>query len=170
MTSLHTLGPAGTNCELAAQEWFAREGRPGTVVLHPTLEDAAEQASRTPGAALLVAVAYPNLHTLVYAHIGRLVLADSIITMTHNMVLARRPGVAIPSSAASHPAPAGLVPEGLAVRLVTSNTQAALDCAAGAVDACITTLPAMRENDLDLVRDFGPIAMAFTVHVRTERS
>jgi hypothetical protein len=53
------------------------------------------------------------------------------------------------------------------VHLVASNARAALDCASGQVDGCITTLPAMESNGLELLRDFGPVAMAFTVHVRT---
>jgi hypothetical protein len=169
VTSLHTLGPAGTNCELAAHEWFAIQGRPGTVVLHSTLEEAASEAARTPGAALMAPVAYPNLHTLVYAHLDSLELADSLITQTHNMVLARRPGVDFPRCVASHPAPVGLVPAGSTIRLVASNAQAALDCAGGEVDGCITTLPAMESNRLELVRDYGPVAMAFTVHIRRNR-
>jgi hypothetical protein len=169
VTSLHTLGPAGTNCELAAQEWLARQGRRGTIVLHGTLEEAAAEAARTPGAALMVPVAYPELHKLVYAYLDTLELADSLITMTHNMVLARRPRVGCPASVASHPAPVELVPAGCTVRIVASNAQAALDCARGEADGCITTLPSMESNGLELVHDYGPVAMAFTVHVRRNR-
>ena len=166
MSSLHTLGPAGTNCELAAQEWFVGQYRAGTVVLHDTLEEAAAAAVRTPGAALMAPVAYPRLHSLIYAHLGELELADSLITMTHNMVLARRPGAEELRSVACHPAPEQLVPAGCVVQLVSSNAQAAVDCAVGRADACITTSPAMKANGLELVRDFGPVAMGFTVHVR----
>jgi hypothetical protein len=95
VTSLHPLGPPGTNSELAAQEWFAIERRPGKVVLHATLEAAAAEAARTPGAAQMVPVAYPNLHPLVYAHLDE-------------------------------------------------------------ADGCITTLPAMESNRLELVRDTDP--------------
>ena len=166
VTSLHTLGPAGTNCELAARQWSARAGQPADIVLHASLEEAAEAAASTPGAALMVPVAYPNLHTLMYAHLESLRLADTLIVDTHNMVLARRPGAGQPRSVASHPAPVELVPAGCTVRLAASNAQAALDCAAGAAEGCITTLPAMEANGLELVTDFGPVAMAFTVHVR----
>ena len=167
VTSLHTLGPAGTNCELSARRWFADRGRHGEVVLYPTLEDAASGAAVTVGAALLAPVAYPELHTLMYSHLADLFLADTLVMATHRMVLARRPGTGVPASVASHPAPVALVGEGTAVALVASNSQAASDCAAGLVDACITTQAAMERLHLELVRDFGAVSMAFTVHVRT---
>ena len=164
--SLHTLGPAGTNCERAAHEWFASERRAGTVVLHDTLEQAAAAVAHTPGAALMAPVAYPDLHRLIYAHLEALELAASHIANTHSMVLARRPGAEALRSVATHPAPDQLVPAGAEARTAASTSQAAVDCAAGLADGCITTLPAMESNGLELVHDFGPVAMAFTIHVR----
>lgn len=35
ITDLHTLGPAGTNCEAAAHRWFALQDRPGRVFRTP---------------------------------------------------------------------------------------------------------------------------------------
>lgn len=171
VASLHTLGPAGTNCERAAFEWFAGQRRVGTVVLHDTLEAAAAAVASTPGAALMVPVAYPELHRLVYAHLETLELAASHITMTHNMVLARRPGTEALRTVATHPAPDQLVPAGCQILTAASTSKAATDCAAGLADACITTLPAMESSGLQLIHDFGPVAMAFTIHVRrSERS
>ena len=167
ITALHTLGPKGTNCELAARSWFERRGTGGTVVLHPTFEEAADHVVITPGAALLGCVAYPDLHTLVYSHVDELVLVDCLIIPTYGMVLARRPGSPVITSVASHPAPASLAPEGTVVRLSTSNSQAARDCAAGLVDACITTGTAMEQHRLELVRDFGSLSMGFTIHARS---
>lgn len=167
VTSLHTLGPDGTNCALAAGRWFEGQGRHGHVILYRTLEDAAQGALATPGGALLAPAAYPELNTLIYSNVDHLFVADSIVTATHRMVLARRPGTGEPVHVASHPAPVALVGEGMVVRLVTSNAQAAIDCAAGLADACITTDAAMELYGLELVRDFGPVAMAFTVHPRT---
>jgi hypothetical protein len=69
-------------------------------------------------------------------------------------------------SVASHPAPASLAPHGAEFRLSTSNSQAAQDCAAGLVDACITTRAAMDAYGLRLARDFGPVSMGFTVHAQ----
>ena len=165
VTSLHTLGPAGTNCELAARRWFDGRGR-GDVVLYPTLEAAAAGALATPGGALLAPAAYPDLHTLMYSHVDDLTLADSLVMATHRMVLARRPGADRLSTVASHPAPVALVSAGMVVSLVASNSQAASDCAEGLVDACITTEAAMSAHGLELVRDFGTVSMAFTIHVR----
>jgi hypothetical protein len=166
ITSLHTLGPTGTNCELAARTWFERQGYEGEVVLHPTLEEAAAAAAATPGAALMAAIAYPELHSLIYANFQNLVLVDCLIMPTYGMVLAARPGLRYIDTVATHPAPASLVPDGFEVTFVASNSQAARDCAAGLVDACITTEAAMQEHGLELVRDFGSLSMGFSVHAR----
>ena len=168
VSTLHTLGPQGTNCELAARTWFHQLGRDGEVILHPTLEEAADAALAEPGAALLACIAYPELHTLVYTRFHRLVLVDCLIMPTHGMVLAARNAGTTIRSVASHPAPVTLVPQGADVRLVASNSQAARDCAEGLVDACITTVPAMVEHGLELVRDFGPLSMGFTVHAQRD--
>jgi len=86
---------------------------------------------------------------------------------THRMMLARRPGIGMPATVASHPAPVALVPDGMDVTLVASNSRAAADCAAGFVDACITTEAAMTLHRLEPVQDYGPVAMAFTIHLRS---
>jgi CheY-like chemotaxis protein len=166
--ALHTLGPAGTNCELAARTWFERRGESGDVVLHPSFEAAADAAVRTPGAALLSCIAYPDLHTVLYSHLDELVLVDCLIIPTHGMVLAVRPDGGTLRTVASHPAPSSLAPEGTELRLATSNSEAARSCAAALVDACITTRAAMEAHGLALARDFGSVSMGFTVHARLE--
>ena len=161
---IHTLGPTGTNCEAAARHWFERQGRTGEVVLHPTLEDAAEVVVEDAASALLGCIVYPDLHTLVFSNLDRFVLKDLFVMPTYEMVLASRTGEA-PRLVSSHPAPRRLVPQGVEVRLVNSNAQAALDCAAGRSDACITTGVAARSNDLRIVENYGPVPMGFSIHV-----
>ena len=168
ITSLHTLGPAGTNCELAARKWFEQQGIDGEVVLYPTFEEAADRVVAVPGAALLSCVAYPELHTVLYSHLEELVLVDCLIIPTHEMVLATRTAATPVRSVASHPAPASLAPRGADLRLSTSNSQAAQECASGLVDACITTRAAMEDHGLHLARDFGAVAMGFTVHAQRD--
>ncbi len=163
---LHTLGPTGTNCEAAAHAWFNRQRNVGRVELHATLEQAVEHMPEDDTHALLGCVVYPDLHTIVFSNLGRLALADCFVFPTFNMLLARRPDVVHVRSVASHPAPRHLVPAGLEVLLVNSNAQAALDCANGIVDACITTLPAAQRHGLQIVSDHGPVPMGFTIHVR----
>lgn len=162
---IYTLGPTGTNCERAAVEWFRRIGiTTGSVHLHPTLEDALEAMPLDGQAALLGCVVYPELHNLVFQNLHRITLADQFLMPTHRMVLASRDGE-MPRTVATHPAPQSLVPVGLTRILSTSNAQAAHDCATGATDGCITTLPAVDAHGLHVVEDFGPVQMGFTIHV-----
>ena len=170
ISALYTLGPTGTNCERAAREWFAREGRRGERCLHPTLETAVEMMQANPSAALLACVVYPDLHALVFSNLHRLELVDCFIMPTYNMVLAARPDVEVIKSVATHPAPAGLVPDAIPEhRFVNSNTQAAIDCASGLTDACITTIVTVGRHGLRIVQDFGPVPMGFTVHAQIKQ-
>ncbi|MEU8351680.1 MULTISPECIES: bacilysin biosynthesis protein BacA [Streptomyces] len=160
---LHTLGPHGTNLEAASHAWLRRRGIDGTVELHASIESALEAVPADGKHALTACAVYPALHTLVFGNLHRLRMIDSFVMPTHNMVLASA-GPAEPRTVASHPAPRGLVPAGAEVREVLSNSQAALDCAHGEVDGCVTTLVAAHNHGLRVLRDFGPVPMVFTVH------
>lgn len=169
ITSIHTLGPAGTNCERAAQKWFTNEGRRGEIHLHSTLETAAQLMRGERGAALLGCVVYPDLHTLVFSNLDWLVLVDCFVMPTHNMILATREGTEVITSVASHPAPVRLIPPSIRERqLVNSNVQAAIDCSRGLSDGCITTIVAAEEYGLKIIQDFGPVLMGFTIHAQLE--
>ncbi|MFJ3904865.1 prephenate dehydratase domain-containing protein [Streptomyces sp. NPDC090025] len=166
---LHTLGPHGTNLEAASHEWLRLRGiEDGTVTLHSSIESALEAVPDDGAHAITACAVYPDLHTLVFGNLHRLHMVDSFLLPTHNMVLASN-GTATPATVASHPAPRGLVARALApahahVREVLSNSQAAIECAEGRADACITTIVAARERGLRVLRDFGPVPMVFTVH------
>ncbi|MFD9904366.1 bacilysin biosynthesis protein BacA [Streptomyces sp. NPDC059063] len=169
---LHTLGPTGTNLEAAAHLWFQKPGRAhdGRVVLHTSLEYAMETVPRTGAHALLACAVYPDLHTLVFGNLDVCRMVDCFLWPTHEMVLAVAPGgSAEPATVATHPAPAGLVPPTGARQLVTSNAQAAIDCADGKAEGCVTTVVAARAHGLRTVRSFGEVPMVYTVHhVREE--
>ncbi|WP_259299919.1 bacilysin biosynthesis protein BacA [Streptomyces aurantiacus] len=163
---LHTLGPTGTNLESAAHLWLRRRGRAdGQVVLHTSLESAMDSVPRTGEHALLACAVYPELHTLVFGNLHTCRMVDCFLWPTHEMVLAAPPGArAEPRTVATHPAPAGLVPPASTRQLVTSNAQAAIDCADGRADACVTTVVAARAHGLRVVTSFGEVPMVFTVH------
>ena len=161
---LHTLGPEGTNCQLAAQAWFEKYSRDGMVHLYPTLEEAVKKMPMSPGHALMACIAYPELHTLMFSNLTRLRLVDCHIFPTHNMVLASGTGKP-PGSVISHPAPAHLIPSTITDRkLANSNADAAIRCARGDAEGCITTLVAADSMGLTVIHDFGPIHMGFSIH------
>jgi prephenate dehydratase len=160
---VHTLGPAGTNLEMAACQWMKSKLKAVDVRLHPTLEIALPQIPDDGRHALLACAVYPELHSLVFSSLQRMRMIDAFILPTYNMVLASK-GTTDPQVVASHPAPAGLVSAAATVRVSTSNSKAAQECADGQVDGCITTAPAAAMNGLQIIRDFGPVPMVFTVH------
>ncbi|SDK54771.1 hypothetical protein SAMN05216298_0497 [Glycomyces sambucus] len=160
---LHTLGPAGTNLEAAARDYAERSGPDVDVVLHASIEDAMVDPVVDGTQAIVACAVYPELHTLVFSNLHRLRMVDSFLMPTHNMVLAAR-GAGQPRTVATHPAPAQLVADRDRT-LVTSNAQAAIDCANGLVDGCVTTIVAAERHRLRVVTDFGPVPMIFTVHL-----
>jgi hypothetical protein len=161
---LHTLGPAGTNLEMAANWWLSQNAPDGEVVLYETLEDAVAKMPKDGAHALLGCIVYPDLHTLVFTNLGRLTLRECFTFPTYAMVLAAKTELT-PKSVISHPAPQSLIPDAALRIMTTSNAQAALDCLAGKADACITTAAAAREHGLVILRDFGPVSMGFSLHV-----
>jgi hypothetical protein len=161
---LYTLGPEHTNLHAAALFWFEQQHRQPEISLYPTLEEAIPELLDNPEGALLACAAYPRLHELIFRHVNKLDMAGCFWMPTYPMVLAQRPGRQL-SVIATHTAPQDLVPESAQRRFTTSNAQAAQDCADGLADGCITTRPAALSHDLIIVRDFGPIGMAFTLHV-----
>jgi len=164
---LHTLGPAGTNCEAAAHRWLEANDITGEVVLHGTLEEgvAAIRLAPSPGDALLGCIVYPDLHTLVFANLSWLKLVDCFVMPTYNMVLARKPGSEL-RRIATHPAPQGLVPDGCERILVTSNSVAAARCGTEGIDGCVTTVIAAHHHGLEVVHDYGAVPMGFSIHAK----
>lgn len=162
---VHTLGPEGSNLEAASWEWLRRSGIDGSVHLHSTVEDAAA-AINSPDEAVMACAAYPALHDVVFQNLGTLTIVDAFVMPTYSMISATRPGIdpAHILTYASHPAPRSLVPKSAQWTPSSSNSQAALDCAEGRVDACITTAAAAERYGLVAIDDHGPVDMAFTLH------
>ncbi|MFW8634774.1 prephenate dehydratase [Cribrihabitans pelagius] len=160
---IHTLGPSGTNCEKAALAWAGRKCPNAGICLHRSMEQAASAVAGRPRSVLLSVVAYPQLHSIIYEHLGNLRLIDVFIMNTDNMVLASSTGE-MPALCATHPAPEKLLPPAMQRIYAASNVLAAADCAEGRADGCITTLCAAKRYGLAILRSFGPVPMGFTIH------
>ncbi|TNV21668.1 hypothetical protein FH968_06155 [Buttiauxella sp. B2] len=178
MITVHTLGPAGTNCEKAAHLWLENNNQGGEVRLHQTLESAAKYMEQNENNdVLLGCIVYPYLHHLVFKNLQHLKLIDCFVMDTHNMLLASRlDNVRKIKSVGSHPAPQDLihqikgVDKNVAIELFNSNSEAAKQCAAGTVDGCITTLLAAQQCQLNILADFGPVPMGFSIHAKVKQS
>lgn len=162
---VRTLGPTGTNLEAASKWWCElRSIANAEVILHGTLEEAVSKMTLDGTEVLVGCIVYPELHTLVFGNLERLEISECFMFPTHNMVFASR-GSGRPRSAATHPAPQLLVPEEIEQKiLVNSNSAAALECARGAVDSCVTTLVSAQAHGLRVVKDYGSVQMGFSVH------
>jgi hypothetical protein len=169
---LHTLGPAGTNCEAAAHYWLEKRGyQSDGVVLYETLEKAVAGLMRSPDdGAMLGCIVYPRLHEVVFQNMTTMSLRDCFVMPTHPMVLAAKPALARKSvrairTVASHPAPVNLLDDlDVQIKVANSNSDAALACARGEIQACITTIVAAESNGLAVIKDFGPVPMGFSIH------
>lgn len=166
ITKILTLGPAGTNCEAAANYYIKSNGMDADVELYNTLEEAAKIVSEnTKGYALLGCIVYPDLHQLCFPYLGKMKLQDVFIHDTYNMVLASRHKDQDVKIVATHPAPKSLVPSKYKTVTSNSNTHAGIMCKRGDTDACITTSKSAENEGLHIIKDYGPVPMGFSIHV-----
>jgi prephenate dehydratase len=161
---IYTLGPEGTNCERAAKAWLKSRKINGEICLQPTLEEAVEFVKNDKEAALLSCVVYPNLHKLVFDNIKSIEFFECFVINTYPMVLATV-GLEHPRTISTHPAPENLILPFKEIIYSTSNAQAALDCAAGKTDGCITTKQCAKKLNLKIIKNFGELPMGFALHV-----
>src|SRR3989338_6561741 len=138
------LGPEGTNMQQACKAWIRWSGivAKAEIMLCPTPEDSLAQARLVTEKGVV-----PFFWTCaVYFR-----LKEELHRQEWNG------GWRI----ASHPSPSPLV-DGLGpVVKTTSNAQAALMCARGEVEACITTAQAAKIHGLTMVHEFGSPIMVF---------
>lgn len=71
MINIHTLGPAGTNCEKAAYYWLNKNNQQGNIILHPTLETAVKEMEVSANSILLGCIVYP-FYTILFLIISLL--------------------------------------------------------------------------------------------------
>ncbi|MDM3592801.1 prephenate dehydratase domain-containing protein [Proteus mirabilis] len=170
MINIHTLGPAGTNCEKAAYYWLNKNNQQGNIILHPTLETAVKEMEVSANSLLLGCIVYPFLHNIVFNNLSFIKLTDCFVMDTHNMLFASRfNNIKEIKKLGSHPAPQDLFRkitelDNIERVLFNSNSEAALQCGLGRVDGCITTLSAAKKYHLNILYDFGPVPMGFSIH------
>jgi prephenate dehydratase len=160
---IHTLGPEGTNSEIAAWEWFRQNRLDGEVILYRKIEDALDIIIQDVHSALLVCIVYPNLHHLIFENINRIELFDCIITDTHEMVYASN-NSDDPGTIVTHPAPEKLVPADKKILFTTSNAQAAIDCKNALADGCITTSVCAAKHQLKILKNFSRLKMGYALY------
>lgn len=167
------LGPAGTNMEQSYKAWIQKNRiqDKSEIVLCPTPEDSLAQARTVTEIGTVplfwTCAVYYKLNELFFNNPDTYPFVFHFYFTLDNMQLCVRTELASLEwgsgwRIASHPSPAPLV-RGLEseVVLTTSNAQAALMCASGQVEACITTQQAARIHGLATVHEFGSPTMVF---------
>lgn len=160
---IHTLGPAGTNCEAAAKFYLQKINQKGGIFLHSRLEKAITYISSKNNSVLLSCAAYPDLHHLIFSNTKQIEIFDAFVFKTYNMVLASVNNKEV-TDVSTHPAPQSLCPDGTTKHFSSSNSQAAYDCLSGKTNGCITTEKSSNKLGLTIKKDFGAIPMVFILH------
>lgn len=97
-------------------------------------------------------------------------LTDCFVMDTHNMLFASRfTNISDIKKIGSHPASRDLFQkieelDNIEKSLFNSNAEAAFQCSQGNIDGCITTLSAANKYNLNILHDFGPVPMGFSIH------
>lgn len=175
---IFALGPAGTNIEQAAHLWILRMGvsRKTEFKLCDTPESClmkAREVSREGCLAIFWTCAvYAKENEFFFTNLDTLPFFTQQVMLLDEMQLATRGSLLgelldkkrIPGSwvVASHPSPAPLVRHlPCKVVLVNSNAEAAKQCVARKVEACITTEKARAIYQLAKLHSFGSPPMVF---------
>jgi len=171
----YALGPRGTNMMQAAGRWVDRMGIPAKshMIACGRAEQALALARATTEEGVLgvfwTCAVYYRLFELFFENPDVLPFAFVETLSLDNMQLSCRPELApaFPSAASawrilSHPSPAPLVGHlGCQVVKADSNAEAAVRCAAGEAEACITTETARQLYGLVKLHSFGSPEMIF---------
>lgn len=172
ITSIATLGPAGTSSEQAALYLWADHGRgaPPTVQLYETYEEAGEALRARNASHVVVANAYAGIHSFYMD--PALSFAGAFLMDTPPYGIAISPGHLVPARAriATHPAPVALVGELLPkeyavgeILFATSTSAAAGQAHRRETDLALTTQPAASAHALKFISRTRPIRMLWSV-------
>lgn len=166
---ISTLGPRNTNSQFAAEHYLKDRAVTGEVTLRMTPEEAIEDLIDGEADRAVLCIVYPALNDIVFRNLDRIRIEEVFAYDTDNMVVARRKNdTGTGGRCCSHPAPKHLLPEGADdITLVSSNSYAARLVKDGAYDMCVTTMAAVKEFDLNVVKDYGPVPMGWAVFDRT---
>ena len=157
-----TLGPTGTNSELAAKAYLDKLGKHGTIILYETPEQCIEELKSGNIDSAILCVVYPKLNNIVFQNLEAIHMSDVFFFPTDDMVIA---GNIQGTRACTHPAPVNLLGNVYDIHFVNSNADAAIRCANGEFDLCVTTRSAATMNALDIVRNHGPVNMGWSIFV-----
>ncbi len=172
LTSIGTLGPAGTSSEQAALYLWADRGQAArpAIRLYDTYEKAGEALRSGAVSHLVIANAYAGVHSF-YMDPG-LFFAGAFLFDTPHYGIAVSPGHRVPTQAriATHPAPVALVGELLPERYsvaeilyATSTSAAASQARRRETDLALTTQPAAKAHALEFISRTRPIRMLWSV-------
>jgi hypothetical protein len=171
------LGPEGTNISQACRRWTVRMRieHKAHIVLCDTPEDSIVAARQLVDPRILgvfwTCAVYSREMEVFFRNPDTLPFFTQETMALDKMQLATRPALAaelndpcVPCDwrIAVHPSPAALLhPHHRNVVLVNSNATAAIDCAGGRVEACITTESARSRHGLTSLHCFGSPEMIF---------
>lgn len=163
-----TLGPEGTCSEKAANHYLIQIEKPGRIRLYSSFEQAVEAVGKREADFAIVPSAYNGLNGLVFSNLGNVKIVDTFVIDTPNLVIAKNRAINV-NRVATHPAPSSLVdrlfPEAEKI-LTRSNSISAIEVVEGRADACLTTIVAAKEYQLNIMKDFGPVPMGWNVFAK----
>lgn len=165
-TIVGTLGPEGTNSELACIQYLKGNNISGNVNLYSTPEMAIDALINNEIDTCILCIVYPKLNEIVFRNLELIELVDTYLMPTYPMVIA---GNLDGKRFCSHPAPVDLIDNNKSIELVNSNAEAAKLCKGGYFDACVTTRKAAELHELVIAKDYGEVNMGWAVFNRKQK-
>lgn len=163
---ISTLGPEGTCSEYASQFYIDENNYDGRIDLYPTFEESVAALKKRKSDCVIIPSAYTKLADIIFEEQNYIEIVDVFKLATPNLVIANRGDVKEIKKVATHSSPSSLArgyfPDAQLVS-AKSNSEAAKMLLTSEVEACITTIICAEKHSLNVIHDFGGVAMGWNV-------
>ncbi len=167
--NIATLGPARTDSYLAASFYRFSVAPDAHIGLHPTFEEALGYVVSGLVDCGIVPTVYTGSDNFVFGkRYDGIEIVDTFVLSTDPMVLLKRKDVSDMGSVTSHPAVRHLVDLRYDFVPSKSKAQAVVDCLNGVADGVLTSLRCYEPEFFDVVKQFDPVPMSWSVFARSE--
>jgi len=163
---ISTLGPAGTCSEQASLFYINKNNYAGEVVLYSSFEEAVLALKESKSDYVIIPSAYQNIASIIFQEKCHIEIHDVFKLATPSLVIAGKGKDKEVKKIATHASPSSLAKEyypNAELIISKSNSNSAEMLIANEVDACITTMNCAIKYSLDIIHDFGAIAMGWNV-------
>ncbi len=170
------LGPEGSDTQKVTKYYLENLllGH-GEIIMFDVLEKGINALVEGDLDQFIISSLHPQLNSVFFHHFGKIEIIDAFIAESHEIVLARNPKskheykkITTGPSFQAFINCSSEIPKGLECIISESNITAARLCALGKTDLALTNENAAKIHNLEVLKNFGPIKMSWTVLMKKD--